>query len=214
MHQRIGLVAVHPSALVAVGPNTLALLAGTRGILRIAVGRALDPGPVSLSRPTHKTTSTPVKHSHCVVLATKSGQGFPLPPPLLATEAPAAQSVPHFKSILKGRLGLVGGILSWRTAPAMAANATSCAHCGKQGVGFKRCSRCKDASYCGAECQNANWKRHKKTCSPPLSLNDVIDHVNAAHAAGDWQGMLKLEGRFFRILQALGIPSWYQSRHF
>ena len=30
---------------------------------------------------------------------------------------------------------------------AMAASADTCAHCGKKGVGFKRCSRCKEASY-------------------------------------------------------------------
>ena len=80
------------------------------------------------------------------------------------------------------------------TAPAMAARSESCAQCGKQGVGFKRCSFCKIASYCGAECQNANWKRHKRKCARPLSLGEVIDEVNAL-AEGDWRGVLKWEGR-------------------
>ena len=74
-------------------------------------------------------------------------------------------------------------------APVMAASAVRCAHCGKQGVGFKRCSRCKQACYCGAECQNADWKRHKKKCAPPVPLHDVTAKINAAHAAGDWRGL-------------------------
>jgi len=76
----------------------------------------------------------------------------------------------------------------------MAARAESCAHCSKQGAGFKRCSRCKQASYCGAKCQNADWKRHKKRCAPPVPLQDFAAKVDAAHAAGDWRGVLKWEG--------------------
>ena len=79
----------------------------------------------------------------------------------------------------------------------MAASAESCAHCGKQGVGFQRCSRCKQTSYCGAECQNANWKRHKKTCAPPVTLKDLAD---AASAAGDWRGVLQREGRMEELM--------------
>jgi hypothetical protein len=82
----------------------------------------------------------------------------------------------------------------------MADSAESCAHCGKQGAGFKRCSVCKQASYCGVACQNANWKRHKKTCAPPVLLQDVAAKFNAAHAAGDWRGVLKWEGRMEELL--------------
>ena len=45
----------------------------------------------------------------------------------------------------------------------------SCSHCGKQREALKRCSRCKQDSYCGAECQNAAWKGHRKSC---VSLDD------------------------------------------
>jgi len=82
----------------------------------------------------------------------------------------------------------------------MADSAESCAHCGKQGVGFKRCSRCKQAWYCGAECQNANWKRHKKTCAPPAPLQDVFAKIDAAEASGDWRGVLQWEGRMEELM--------------
>jgi len=82
----------------------------------------------------------------------------------------------------------------------MAASAECCAHCGKQGAGFKRCSRCKQACYCGAECQNADWKRHKKTCAPPVPLQDVAAKLNAAGAAGDWRGVVKWEGRMEELM--------------
>jgi len=82
----------------------------------------------------------------------------------------------------------------------MAASAESCALCGKQGAGFKRCSRCKQASYCGAECQNADWKRHKKRCAPPVPLQEVADKFNAASATGDWREVLKCEGRMEELV--------------
>mmetsp|Transcript_71682 Transcript_71682/g.164280 ORF Transcript_71682/g.164280 Transcript_71682/m.164280 type:complete len:124 (+) Transcript_71682:167-538(+) len=46
---------------------------------------------------------------------------------------------------------------------------TCCSHCGKTGDGdaLMRCGRCKQDSYCGAECQRARWKVHKKSCSVP-----------------------------------------------
>ena len=86
------------------------------------------------------------------------------------------------------------------TAPAMAASAEFCAHCGKQGAGFKRCSRCKQACYCGVACQHANWKRHKKTCAPLVPLQDVAAKINAAYAADDWPGVLHWEGRMEELM--------------
>jgi len=82
----------------------------------------------------------------------------------------------------------------------MAASAESCANCGKQGAGFKRCSLCKQASYCGAECQNADWKRHKRICAPPVPLQDVAARINAADATDDWRGVLQWEGRMEELL--------------
>ena len=82
----------------------------------------------------------------------------------------------------------------------MADSAESCAHCGKHGAGFKRCSRCKQASYCGVACQNSDWKRHKKTCAPPVPLQDVAAKIKAAHAADEWRGVLKWEGRMEELM--------------
>ena len=82
----------------------------------------------------------------------------------------------------------------------MAVTAKSCARCGKQGVEFKRCSRCKQTSYCGAECQNADWKRHKKKCAPLVPLEDVASKINAARATQDWRGILQWEGRMEEMM--------------
>jgi hypothetical protein len=82
----------------------------------------------------------------------------------------------------------------------MVVSADSCAHCGKQGVGFKRCSRCKQACYCGAACQNADWKRHKKKCAPPVTLQNVAVKLDAAEAARDWRGVLQWEGRMEELV--------------
>jgi len=86
----------------------------------------------------------------------------------------------------------------------MAASAECCAHCGKQGAGFKRCSRCKQASYCGAECQNADWKRHKKKCAPPVPLQDVWENVRMAGNELDWRGVLRWEGHMEELMAAHG----------
>ena len=56
---------------------------------------------------------------------------------------------------------------SWNVAP-------HCSHCGTQRAVLEGCSVCKQASYCGKECQIAARKLHKKTCAPPLSLEDVV----------------------------------------
>ncbi|KAJ1479958.1 hypothetical protein T484DRAFT_1812368, partial [Baffinella frigidus] len=87
--------------------------------------------------------------------------------------------------------------------------ADTCSHCGKQGTGFKRCSVCKNVSYCGAECQKAAWKKHKKLCAPPIPLalalhtdflQEVFEAVKRADAASDWRGVLKHEHRMEEMM--------------
>jgi len=75
----------------------------------------------------------------------------------------------------------------------------TCAFCGKPGKALKRCSICKHVWYCGAECQNAAWKGHKKTCRPPLSTDDVRAKVLACDA-DDWREVLKWEGRMDEMM--------------
>ena len=80
----------------------------------------------------------------------------------------------------------------------------TCSHCGKQPTELRRCSRCKHASYCGAECQNAGWKKHKKTCgAPPLSPEEVFEKVQAARVAGNWRGVLAWEGCLEELREGL-----------
>ena len=76
----------------------------------------------------------------------------------------------------------------------------TCAHCGKQGAKLKRCSICKHVWYCGAACQNAAWRQHKKTCAPPLSTDDVRAKVLAPRAASEWREVLKWEGRMEEMM--------------
>jgi len=45
--------------------------------------------------------------------------------------------------------------------------AASCALCGKQCTGFRHCTRCKQAGYCGAACQKEHKKLHKTKCDIP-----------------------------------------------
>ncbi|KAJ1474651.1 ankyrin repeat-containing domain protein, partial [Baffinella frigidus] len=62
----------------------------------------------------------------------------------------------------------------------------SCEQCGKQGVALRRCARCKQASYCGLECQKAGWKNHKTLCAPPLSKARATENIRLLwEAVGD-----------------------------
>ena len=86
--------------------------------------------------------------------------------------------------------------------------ADKCAHCGKQGaagVVLKRCSVCKQDSYCGANCQRAGWKQHKKTCQATPPLKELCEILNAAIMRDDWPGVLKWEGRM--ELMMASVPS-------
>ena len=93
----------------------------------------------------------------------------------------------------------------------MAASVACCAHCGETGVALKHCARCKQVSYCGAECQKLAWKGHKTTCAPPLmppgeetSVGEIFQKVVAAREAGDWRAVLKWERCMKELLK--GFP--------
>ena len=77
-----------------------------------------------------------------------------------------------------------------------------CANCGRVDLALKKCVRCKQASYCGAECQKAAWKQHKKACEPPKEpLEEVRAQLNASFTAADWPGVLKWEGRLDELME-------------
>lgn len=42
---------------------------------------------------------------------------------------------------------------------------SQCSACGEEKAG-RRCARCKEEIYCGAECQKVHWSVHKKYCTP------------------------------------------------
>ena len=74
----------------------------------------------------------------------------------------------------------------------------SCAQCGKHRATLKRCSHCKQVSYCGATCQNAAWRGHRKSCA---TLKEVWEKINLASAESDWREVLKWEGRMEELME-------------
>lgn len=54
----------------------------------------------------------------------------------------------------------------------------TCANCGNAPT--CRCSRCKNISYCGKECQVKDWDTHKAHCNTPMiQLQKAIESVRA-----------------------------------
>jgi len=76
----------------------------------------------------------------------------------------------------------------------------SCAYCRKPGRALKHCS-IMHIWYCGAECQNAARKQHKRPCAQPLSTEDVRARVDEAYDADDWREVLKWEGRMDELME-------------
>ena len=93
---------------------------------------------------------------------------------------------------------LVAALKMLRIETSAPAEAT-CSHCGaSKDVSLLKCSRCMHASYCGAECQRAAWKGHKKSCA---RIEDIYGKLATASAAGDWRGIIMWEGRMEELLE-------------
>ena len=79
--------------------------------------------------------------------------------------SPAIQAYLHQASDLKSRM-----------TAKNAKDLLCCGNCGKdlKDSKPKRCSVCRMVCYCNKECQQANWKVHKKTCAADAaSTSDV-----------------------------------------
>lgn len=77
---------------------------------------------------------------------------------------------------LAGRAGSPAG-RSPAGMPLRAIAARPCAHLGctrlrgasEFELGTQRCTRCHVATYCGRECQRADWPGHRKLCAAPAA---------------------------------------------
>ena len=70
---------------------------------------------------------------------------------------------------------------------------TKCFHCGAAGAKL-RCSRCRTAAYCGADCQRADWKGHKKVCVKKSKSTEVPTSLkHPCRRCGDFEDC---EGEF------------------
>jgi len=79
---------------------------------------------------------------------------------------------------------------------------------------MQRCGVCKDTHYCGAACQKADWKQHKKTCSPPLRIEQVNREFDQAVDNGDWRAVIKFEPRIDEMLKGHNFIANYMLRSF
>jgi len=53
----------------------------------------------------------------------------------------------------------------------------SCARCNKTGIGFPKCSRCKEVFYCDQDCQKLHWLKHKPDCQKPEDRPKVDEDI-------------------------------------
>jgi hypothetical protein len=116
---------------------------------------------------------------------------FPPPPlPLMAASSVPASFDPRALSSASG--SATHGVHSTGSGHALVTTTGQCGACGKSGAA-KECSVCMAAWYCNANCQQAAWRLHKKTCvarasatgsshPPPAAVSDVSDAPNTGAA--------------------------------
>ena len=68
-----------------------------------------------------------------------------------------------------------------------------CSHCKKAGseqAPLKRCTRCRSAWYCNRDCQKADWKTHKKTCTSNAQVKSdagAAEFTSTQEDPGEWE---------------------------
>ena len=61
-----------------------------------------------------------------------------------------------------------------------------CANCGKEGISFNICNKCKAVKYCNAACKKKHRKQHKKKCEKRVAeIHDVALFKEPPHEHGD-----------------------------
>ena len=52
-----------------------------------------------------------------------------------------------------------------------------CYHCGEEGGKLNRCGRCAEVWYCGKECSEKGWEKHKPHCFPTCGYGTNFDSL-------------------------------------
>ncbi len=148
------------------GERARAALAGFVPLLQTQLLPALDAEPIGpLGCLTFGGSSSSAGSPALAAVAALYGGALPTGP------------VPVARGLDPGGRGAAAFTPASRDAPMPGASREDtrallravCAGCGALDAGsaMRKCSRCLGARYCGAECQRAHWKVHKKTCAPP-----------------------------------------------
>ncbi|KZV72067.1 SET domain-containing protein [Peniophora sp. CONT] len=121
-----------------------------------------------------------------------------LPPTLeLRTNSGSGRGVYVTKGLAPGEIAFVARphvhVLSTRNL------ASYCSACALPGESLRRCTTCKVAHYCDADCQNRDWSLHKKECQALLRWASAAPNAEVAVPA--------------EPIRALGRWLWAKQKH-
>mmetsp|Transcript_29165 Transcript_29165/g.40940 ORF Transcript_29165/g.40940 Transcript_29165/m.40940 type:complete len:250 (-) Transcript_29165:57-806(-) len=70
----------------------------------------------------------------------------------------------NMANFIDGKISFAEAFPGNPTVANGAVGANKCANTGCVDVGTKKCAKCREARYCGKDCQKAHWKVHKTEC--------------------------------------------------